>query len=99
MVEELATIDVGKNDYFISFDANKVSGFMGCNLYSGTYEIEGETITISPLLATKKYCENQMEHEANWFNLAQKVSNFKIESKTILLFDDSNKLVLKATKQ
>lgn len=98
-VEELLSKDVSKKEYFISFDADKVSGFMGCNMYSGTYEFQEETISFGPLMATKKYCENEMENEALWFKVSSEVSTFKMEDKTILLYDNENNLVLKATKK
>ena len=91
--------DVSKKEYFISFDADKVSGFMGCNMYSGTYEFQEETISFGPLMATKKYCENEMENETSWFKVSSEVSTFKMENKTILLYDNENNLVLKATKK
>lgn len=98
-VEELLSKDVSKKEYFISFDADKVSGFMGCNMYSGTYEFQEETISFGPLMATKKYCENEMENETSWFKVSSEVSTFKMENKTILLYDNENNLVLKATKK
>ena len=72
---------------------------MGCNMYSGTYEFQEETISFGPLMATKKYCENEMENEALWFKFSSEVSTFKMEDKTILLYDNENNLVLKATKK
>lgn len=98
-VEELLSVDVTKKEYFISFDENKVSGFMGCNMYSGTYKLTNENIIISPLMATKKYCENEMKNEDVWFKSVSNVSRFEIENKTIFLLDSDNKVILKATKK
>jgi hypothetical protein len=50
-------------------------------------------------MATKKYCENEMENEALWFKVSSEVSTFKMEDKTILLYDNENNLILKATKK
>jgi len=98
-VEELLSIDLSTKEYFISFDENKVSGFMGCNMYSGTYKLTNENIIISPLMATKKYCENEMKNEDVWFKSVSNVSRFEIENKTIFLLDSDNKVILKATKK
>ena len=98
-VEELLSKDVSKKEYFISFDADKVSGFMGCNLYSGTYEIKEETISFGPLMATKKYCENEMENENLWLKSVSEITSFSIDGKSVLLFDNKGKLILKATKK
>lgn len=98
-VETLLSNDVQNKEYFISFDENKISGFMGCNMYSGNYTFENEKITLSGLISTKKYCENEMENENLWFKIAAEVNSFKTENNSILLFDNQNKLLLKATKQ
>ena len=98
-VEILVGNDVSKKEYFISFEENRVSGFMGCNMYSGTYKIEGETIAIMPLMSTKKYCMDEMENENLWFKKASEIATFEIDNKSILLYDSENNLVLKATKQ
>jgi len=98
-VVELLLKDVSKKEYFISFDEDMVSGFMGCNMYSGAYKIEEKSISFAPLMATKKYCENEMENETSWFKVCSEVSSFKMENKTILLYDNENNLVLKATKK
>jgi hypothetical protein len=98
-VETLLSKDVSNKEYFISFDAESVSGFMGCNMYSGTYKLEEEVISLSPFMATRKYCDNAMENETLWFNIAKNVTVFKMENKTILLYDNEGKLLLKATKK
>ena len=72
---------------------------MGCNLYSGTYEIKEETISFGPLMATKKYCENEMENENLWLKSVSEITSFSIDGKSVLLFDNKGKLILKATKK
>ncbi|CAM3811752.1 META domain-containing protein [Flavobacterium cucumis] len=98
-VEELMSRNVSEKEYFISFDAKKVSGFMGCNMYSGTYEFQEASITLGPLMVTKKYCEGIMDDESLWLKVSSEISTFKLNNKTILLYDDNNNLVLKATKK
>jgi hypothetical protein len=40
-----------------------------------------------------------MENETLWFKASTEVTSFKMENKTILLYDNENKLILKATKK
>ena len=68
-------------------------------MYSGTYKLNNENISISPLMSTKKYCENEMKNEDTWFKIASNISRFEIGNKTIFLLDNDNKVVLKATKK
>ncbi|MFD2908503.1 META domain-containing protein [Flavobacterium ardleyense] len=98
-VESLLSKDIKDKDYFISFEQDKISGFMGCNLYSGTYEVNDSSISIGALAATRKYCQNEMDYESTWMKIASEVNNFQLEDKTISLFDSDNKLLLKATKK
>lgn len=96
-VNSLLSKDISNKDYFISFDEGTISGFMGCNLYSGSYELNGDSIAIGPLAATRKHCEGEMDYETTWLQIASEVATYKLENKTISLFDGDNKLLLKAT--
>lgn len=96
-VQSLLSKDISNKDYFISFEEDKISGFMGCNLYSGTYELDNNSIAIGALAATRKYCEGEMDYETTWLQIASEVTTYKLENKTISLFDSDNKLLLKAT--
>lgn len=98
-VNSLLSKDISDKDYFITFEADKISGFMGCNLYSGTYEANDSSIAIGALAATRKYCEKEMDYETTWLNIASEVATYKLENKTLSLFDSNNKLLLKATKK
>lgn len=98
-VESLLSKDIKEKNYFINFDADKISGFMGCNMYSGSYALNDNSIAIGALAATRKYCEGEMDFETTWMKIASEVASYKIENKTLSLFDGDNKLLLKATKK
>ena len=96
-LNSLLSKDISDKDYFITFEGDKISGFMGCNLYSGTYEANDSSISIGALAATRKYCEKEMEYETTWMKIASEVATYTLENKTLSLFDSDNKLLLKAT--
>ena len=50
-------------------------------------------------MATKKYCENEMENENLWLKSVSEITSFSIDGKSVLLFDNQGKLILKATKK
>ena len=57
-----------------------VSGFAGCNTYSGTYTIEGEALTFGPLATTKMGCPPPAsEVEAAFLAAMSGVTGFRIE--------------------
>ena len=96
-VNSLLSKDISNKDYFITFEEDRISGFMGCNLYSGSYELNNNAIAIGALAATRKYCQDEMEYETTWMKIAAEVATYKLDNKTISLFDSENKLLLKAT--
>lgn len=99
VVEELINKNVSEKGYFISFDNEKVSGFMGCNMFNGSYKVNDESISFASLISTRKYCENEMENENLWLKSVSEIASFSIDGKSVLLYDNQGKLILKATKK
>ena len=58
-----------------------------------------ENITFSALVSTRKHCENEMENENLWLKSVSEITSFSIDGKSVLLFDNQGKLILKATKK
>ena len=54
----------------LQFDGARLSGSAGCNRFSGSYRIEGSTLTAGPLMATKMACPGAgMAQEDAFFKL------------------------------
>jgi heat shock protein HslJ len=67
-----------------------VSGTAGCNTYSGSYTIDGETITIGPLASTLKFCvepEGVMEQETTYLGLLQSAETFSVRGDTLTVLN------------
>jgi heat shock protein HslJ len=61
-------------------DQGKVFGNGGCNSYSATYTVDGNSIEISPVVSTRKACEQAiMEQEAAYFKALESAATFKID--------------------
>jgi len=59
-----------------------LSGSAGCNNYSGTYDIDGENMSIGPLAATEKFCEQPegtMDQESEYLAALQTVATWSID--------------------
>jgi len=52
----------------LQFDGNRLSGSAGCNRFSGTYSVDGDTLKAGPLMATEMACPG-MELEQAFFKL------------------------------
>lgn len=51
-------------DYIIEFSGkNQVSGMSGCNNFTTQYTMNDGKMNFSPITATKRYCEGEMEIE------------------------------------
>ena len=49
------------------FTADSVSGSGGCNDYSGSYTLDGTSVTIGPLASTRKACEQDIMDQESAF--------------------------------
>ncbi len=71
----------------ITFDLNNftVTGSSGCNLYNGTFTLDGKsTIQFSSLISTKKACP-EMGLENQFLDRLTNASSFKIKNQTFKL--------------
>ncbi|WIO75203.1 YbaY family lipoprotein [Porticoccaceae bacterium LTM1] len=71
----------------LKIDNNIATGHGGCNTFSGSYKTDGETLSFSPLMATRKACVEGMDTEAKYLKLLQSVSVYRIEGDTLTLFE------------
>jgi putative lipoprotein len=68
----------GGGEQFLQFRDGRLSGYSGCNRYMGTYEQDGNKLTLGPLASTKKACAPaRMEKERAWFAMLEQVRAFE----------------------
>lgn len=76
---------------------NTVSGYSGCNNFSGTYTVDGDKISISQLAVTRKYCPN-IASEQKLLNALTGATSFSVKE-NVLQLRNANKMLVKANKQ
>ncbi|MDR2622818.1 MAG: META domain-containing protein [Dysgonamonadaceae bacterium] len=84
---ELNGKPVEKQDAFLLLDKDKstVSGNLGCNTFSGTYELKtGNRIKFSSLAATLKMCLD-MEIEDGLKKVLEIADNYTVNEETLIL--------------
>jgi len=74
-------------------NSDKVSGFSGCNRFSGTYAIKKDSIYFSPLIATKMYCEKTQKTENLMLSYLSKTNSFLVEENTLILKNNEVTLI------
>lgn len=80
----------------IEFMSGQMSGDVGCNGFSGEYELEGETISFGPVVSTMMFCENVAEQESTTLAVFQENATFSLDGDrlTITSADGSTSIVL-----
>ena len=76
------SILIGNEITAVFGEDGSLSGSAGCNNYSGTYEVDGEKLSIGPLAATEKFCEQPegtMDQESEYLAALQTVASWSID--------------------
>jgi heat shock protein HslJ len=76
--------------------AGKVTGSAGCNGYGGSYREAGTMLTVSDVIATKKFCSEPagvMDQEQQYLNLLQAAERFQVTGRTLEIFTAEGKLL------
>ncbi|MCA9971355.1 MAG: META domain-containing protein [Anaerolineales bacterium] len=97
LVEKEAVVSTWVDaEVFLQFVDGQVSGSAGCNRLSGTYTVDGRTLTLSPLGMTRMACEEERTaREAEVAEMLTQVAGFAIEWQTLTLLDaDGNSLAM-----
>ncbi len=71
----------------IQFGENDISGFSGCNIYKGTYQITDHILRVSTLATTRKLCSQTIRNYEQLFL-------HQLENKPSVSFSASGDLLL-----
>ena len=63
----------------------RASGFAGCNRYSGTYTVAGDSLTFGPAMATKMFCQDGDELEQRYLAMLPEVRSYALADSTLTL--------------
>jgi heat shock protein HslJ len=72
---------ITRNIPTLEFEDDTVSGNASCNIYSGSYQVEGETISFGPLVRTEMYCmepEGVMDQEQTYLEILGAAQRFEL---------------------
>ena len=79
----------------LNFDEtkNRVSGFAGCNNFSGDYNIDGDIIKFGALMSTKMFCKRFMDIEQHVLKALEQTNTFSIKDNTLNLRNGESILI------
>ncbi len=88
---------VSGSEITVEFLGSQFSGMAGCNRYSGSYEVSGESLNFSDLSWTEVYCAGPaglMEQEGRYLELLQQTHTYELHSGVLSMFSaDGNQLL------
>lgn len=68
-------------------DDGRVSGYGGCNQFSGSFERNGENLSFGPIAATKMACKGIGDLERDFFRALGDARRFHLEDDRLVLLD------------
>lgn len=77
-------------------DDGRAGGSTGCNSYGGNYQVRGNTISFSRIVATRRACldQNANEQEHRFLSVLESASRFRLSSNRLTIISDRNRSVL-----
>lgn len=77
---------------FIKFNKEKKSagGNGSCNSFGSNFTVSAHKISFTNIFSTKMYCEEVQKTEDAFFSLMEKVNNFEIKAKALILYQGKN---------
>ncbi len=69
------------------FEDGTAAGNASCNQYSGSYELDGSSLTFGPFISTEMFCadEGVMDQEAAYLSAMASVDSWSIDGETLTL--------------
>jgi len=74
----------------LAFDDGNAVGDASCNQYTGSYELDGSSLTFGPFISTQMACgdEGVMDQETAYLTALQSVNGWSIDGDTLTLTSD-----------
>ena len=72
----------------LTFEEGQVRGSSGCNTYGGSYEVDGDKITMSDLYMTEMACldpEGVMDQELEYLELLRDAQAFQVDEGELVI--------------
>ena len=92
--------ETGRHAPSLRFDAGRVAGTGGCNRFGGSYKLEGDALSFSPLAATRMACpEAIMKAEQDFFSLLGAVRGIGFEGDRLELKDATGKVLARFVRR
>lgn len=80
----------------IAFEAGRASGSGGCNRFTGSYDQDGELISLDRVASTRMACDEEvMSAERAYLSALESVSSWSATGGVLVLSDSSDQALLR----
>jgi heat shock protein HslJ len=80
----------------IAFEAGRASGSGGCNRFTGSYEQDGDSISLDRVASTRMACDEEvMSAERAYLSALESVSSWSATGGVLVLSDSSDQALLR----
>ena len=86
----------------LTFEKGQIHGSSGCNTYGGSYEVDGDKITMSDLYMTEMACldpEGVMDQELEYLELLRDAQAFELDEEGLKIEAASDEVLAFARAQ
>jgi heat shock protein HslJ len=93
--DEVVSTPTGAREINLVLQARnqRVTGFAGCNLMTGSYLLAGNEIKFEPMGSTRMACEGRMDIEQRYLAMFAGASRWEITATNLRLLDAAGKTV------
>lgn len=89
-------VSEGQSNLTIDEGEQRIGGNSGCNLFNGSYQVDGDKLSLGGLISTRMACpENIMNMEQKYLDTLQKVRYYQRDEQQLLLLDENKNELLR----
>lgn len=88
------------DDITISFNpiGNLITGTTGCNRFSANYHQDGQDLTFTTPISTRKHCEGKMRTESRILSSIEKITKVRQNGNEFIFLSEENQPLITLTK-
>ena len=85
----------GRELHMILKATDQVSGYAGCNQFTGSATATDTTLALGPLAATRRMCESVMDQEMEFLQALENASRYVIDAEEMSISDAHGGLIMR----
>jgi heat shock protein HslJ len=76
----------GPPSLLLKSEGKLAQGSGGCNRFTGSYELEGDSLKFGPIASTRMFCEEVMDQEQAYLQVLTETTGYKVSGNSLELY-------------